>query len=35
MNLPVVFHPAVHDEVEDAFEWYEQQRPGLGHNFEV
>ena len=33
MSLPVVFHTSVQGEVENAFEWYEQQRPGLGHDF--
>ncbi len=33
MSRPIVFDPAVHDEVQAAFEWYEQQRPGLGHAF--
>ncbi len=30
MSLPLVFHPAVHPEVEAAYRWYEQQRAGLG-----
>ena len=33
MNLPLVFHPAVQGEVDEAFRWYEQQRPGLGDDF--
>jgi plasmid stabilization system protein ParE len=33
MSLPVVFHPAVHADVDDAYRWYEQQRTGLGDDF--
>jgi len=33
MNLPLVFHPDVHPEVEEAYRWYEEQRPGLGDDF--
>ena len=33
MSFPLVFHASVKGEVEDAFEWYEKQRPGLGHAF--
>lgn len=33
MSLPLVFHPAVQDEIEDAHQWYEQQQPGLGQDF--
>jgi len=27
------FHPAVRDETEDAYRWYERQRAGLGSDF--
>ena len=33
MTLPVVFHPAVQGELDAAYRWYEQQRPGLGDDF--
>jgi plasmid stabilization system protein ParE len=33
MSLPLDFHPAVRDEIEDAHEWYEQRQPGLGSDF--
>jgi toxin ParE1/3/4 len=33
MNLPLTFHPAVHDELDDAYQWYEQRRTGLGDDF--
>lgn len=33
MTLPLVFHPDVQDEVEEAHRWYEQQRAGLGDQF--
>lgn len=33
MTHALVFHPAVHGEVNDAYRWYEQQRPGLGDDF--
>lgn len=33
MSLPLGFHPAVRDEVDDAYHWYEQRRPGLGRDF--
>ena len=33
MNLPLDFHPAVRDEIDDAHDWYEQRRPGLGGDF--
>jgi plasmid stabilization system protein ParE len=33
MNLPLVFHPAVHGEIDDAYRWYEQQQAGLGQDF--
>jgi plasmid stabilization system protein ParE len=33
MSLPPVFHPDVQGEVDEAYSWYEQQRPGLGDDF--
>ena len=33
MSLPLVFHPDVHGEVDDAYRYYEQQRTGLGDDF--
>jgi hypothetical protein len=33
MSLPLVFHPAVQGEVDEAYRWYEQQRSGLGNDF--
>jgi plasmid stabilization system protein ParE len=33
MSLPVVLLPEAQDEFDDAFDWYEQQRPGLGLTF--
>lgn len=33
MNWPLVFHPDVHGEVDEAYRRYEQQRPGLGDDF--
>ena len=30
---PVVFRPAAAAEVEEAFDWYEAHRPGLGEGF--
>lgn len=33
MNLPLVFHPDVPDEIDDAYQSYEQQLPGLGQDF--
>jgi plasmid stabilization system protein ParE len=33
MNLPLVFHPDVQNEIDDAYQWYEQQFPGLGQDF--
>jgi plasmid stabilization system protein ParE len=35
MSLPLVFHPDVQPEVDAAYQWYEQQRPGLGTDFLV
>lgn len=33
MSLPLVFDPAVYGDVDDAYRWYEGQRPGLGDDF--
>jgi plasmid stabilization system protein ParE len=33
VSLPLDFHPAVRDEVDDAHDWYEQRQPGLGRDF--
>jgi plasmid stabilization system protein ParE len=33
VSLPFDFHPAVRHEIDDAFRWYEQRRPGLGSDF--
>lgn len=33
MSLPLDFHPAVRDEINDAHDWYEQRQPGLGGAF--
>lgn len=33
MSLPLDFHPAVRDEIDDAHDWYEQRRTGLGSDF--
>jgi len=33
MSLPLDFHPAVRDEVDDAHGWYERKRAGLGGDF--
>lgn len=33
MNRPVVFRPQAERELLDADRWYEDQRPGLGHEF--
>jgi plasmid stabilization system protein ParE len=33
MSLPLAFHPDVQDEVDEAHNWYEQQRVGLGADF--
>lgn len=30
MSLPVVLRPEARAEFDDAFDWYEQQRPGQG-----
>ncbi len=31
----VIFRPAAAADVEDAFHWYEAQRPGLGSDFKA
>jgi plasmid stabilization system protein ParE len=33
MSVPLVFHPAVQGEVDEAYRWYERQRSGLGEDF--
>ena len=33
MSLPVVLRPEARAEFDDAFDWYEQRRPGLGVDF--
>ena len=33
MSLPLAFHSAVQGEIDEAFQWYEQQRAGLGNDF--
>ncbi len=33
MSLPVEFHPAVQNEADDGYRWYEQKSPGLGREF--
>jgi plasmid stabilization system protein ParE len=33
MTFPIAFHPEVRGEVNDAFNWYERQRTGLGEEF--
>jgi toxin ParE1/3/4 len=33
VSLPLDFHPAVRDEIDDAHDWYEQRQPGLGGRF--
>jgi plasmid stabilization system protein ParE len=33
MSFPLVFHPAVQDEIEEAYRWYEQHQTGLGQEF--
>jgi hypothetical protein len=33
VSLPLDFHPAVRGEVNDAHDWYEQRRAGLGGDF--
>ena len=33
MSLPVILAPETRAEFDDAYDWYEQQRPGLGEVF--
>lgn len=33
MSLPLDFHPGVRDEIDDAHDWYEQRKSGLGGDF--
>ncbi len=33
MSLPVVLRPEAQAEFDEAFDWYEQQRPGLGVDY--
>ena len=33
MSLPIVLRPEARSEFDDAFDWYEQRRPGLGEDF--
>ena len=33
MSLPLVFHPDVQPEMDDAYQWYEQKKVGLGDDF--
>lgn len=33
MRLPLDFHPAVRDEINDAHDWYERRQAGLGSDF--
>jgi plasmid stabilization system protein ParE len=33
MSLPVVFQSGVRDDIDEAYDWYEQQRKGLGEAF--
>ena len=33
MSLPLVLRPEARAEFDDAFDWYERQRPGLGVDF--
>ena len=33
MSLPVVLRPEARAEFDEAFDWYEQQRPGVGVDF--
>ncbi len=35
MSLPVVLRPEARAEFDEAFDWYEQRRPGLGVDFVV
>jgi plasmid stabilization system protein ParE len=33
MNLPLCFEPEVREDIDEAYEWYEGQRIGLGEEF--
>ena len=33
MSIPIVFQAGVRDEIDDAYDWYEKQRSGLGEDF--
>ncbi|MDX2038312.1 MAG: type II toxin-antitoxin system RelE/ParE family toxin [Isosphaeraceae bacterium] len=33
MSLPLVFQAGVRGEIDDAYQWYERQREGLGEEF--
>src|SRR3982750_2465552 len=33
MRFPLVFHPNVRPEIDDAYRWYETQDPGRGDDF--
>ena len=33
MSLPIVFEREVEADVDEAYHWYERQRPGLGEGF--
>jgi plasmid stabilization system protein ParE len=33
MTLPLSLRPEATDEIQEAFRWYERQRPGLGFEF--
>ncbi len=35
MKLPVFFRRLARNEFEDALEWYEKQKPGLGAAFRI
>ena len=35
MSRPVVLRPEAKSDFDDAFDWYERQRPGLGNDFVV
>jgi hypothetical protein len=33
VSLPIIFLPEARAEFDEAYDWYEQQRPGLGEAF--
>jgi len=33
MSLPLVFQAGVRDDIDEAYDWYEKQRRGLGEDF--